>query len=178
VNRHKVWIGNLIYWTLNCHTKTNVLSHSLHCAAWYHLPKVDIPLLPGSHSCRLVAIPHKPPTILTAISRLSRVGNWSSLYGHTQNSASISSSAVGWHWYLCGLQRKQCSSVACANVVMLMSCLLCCNTVMALSSVTVSQYAFYSWSVWCNGCFITISFICNVWNLCVFSSSYSEQLVT
>jgi hypothetical protein len=33
---------------------------------------VDVPLSPGSRPCRLAAISHRPPTILIAVSRLSR----------------------------------------------------------------------------------------------------------
>jgi hypothetical protein len=41
---------------------------------------VDVPLLPGSRPRRLATISHQPPTLLTAVSRLSRNGSWSSLY--------------------------------------------------------------------------------------------------
>jgi hypothetical protein len=41
---------------------------------------MDVPLLPGPHPHRLVAILHQPPTLLTAISRLFHNGSRSSLY--------------------------------------------------------------------------------------------------
>jgi hypothetical protein len=66
-----VWIGNEIYcsfkqnFATHCHSQTCVRSH---CDAWQHLPRVDIPLLPGSYPCRLTAIKHQPtlPTEDTA----------------------------------------------------------------------------------------------------------------
>jgi hypothetical protein len=72
-----VWIGSLINCTLKelvtalyrslSHTDTSVLSHGLHCAAWYRLPTVDVPLLPGSRPRRLTAISHHPHTLLIAV---------------------------------------------------------------------------------------------------------------
>jgi hypothetical protein len=40
---------------------------------------MDVPLLPGSRPLRLAAISHPPPTLLTAVSRLSRNGSWFSV---------------------------------------------------------------------------------------------------
>jgi hypothetical protein len=81
------WTGNRIYWTLlqlwlhftdHCHTKTSVLSHSLHCSAWQRLPTEDVLSLPSPHACRLAVISHQPPTLLHAVSRLSldRLTTW------------------------------------------------------------------------------------------------------
>jgi hypothetical protein len=68
-----------LHFTNHYHTKVSVLSHGLHCVAWQWLPTVAVPLLPGSHPRRLAAISHQPPTLLTAVSGLSRNGSWSSL---------------------------------------------------------------------------------------------------
>jgi hypothetical protein len=90
----RLWTGfsicQKIYWTLHkanlsanykfYQKKTNVLSHSLHCAAYQRLPTVDDPLFPCSLPRRLTAISYKPPTLLTAGWRLSLNGSWSSLY--------------------------------------------------------------------------------------------------
>jgi hypothetical protein len=46
--------------------QNSVLSHGLHCAAWYRLSTVDFPLLPGLRPRKLAAISHQPPTLLTA----------------------------------------------------------------------------------------------------------------
>jgi hypothetical protein len=69
-----------LHFTTHCHTQTSVLSHGLHCAAWQRFPTVDVPLLPSSRPCRLAAISHQPPTLLTAVSRVYRNGSWASLY--------------------------------------------------------------------------------------------------
>jgi hypothetical protein len=59
---------------------------------------MDVPLLPGSCPRTLPAISHQTRTLLTAVSRLSRSGSWSSLYSldtnRTENIASNSSSVV------------------------------------------------------------------------------------
>jgi hypothetical protein len=53
-----------------------VFLSGLHFTAWEHLLTVDIPLLPGSHPCRLVAISHQPPTLLTLLSQNSLQTEW------------------------------------------------------------------------------------------------------
>jgi hypothetical protein len=62
---------------------------------------MDVPLLPGSRPHRLVAILHQPPTLLTAISGLSRNGSRPTLYSLgmdcTGNVSSITAySLVAW----------------------------------------------------------------------------------
>jgi hypothetical protein len=55
-----------------------VVWHGLHCAARWCLPTVDVRLLPDSRPRRPAAISHQPPTLLTAVWKLSR--NLSVLY--------------------------------------------------------------------------------------------------
>jgi hypothetical protein len=77
-----VWIGNWICWTLtelttnnysviaNSHILqfTTARTKSSQCAVFLPL---DAPLLPWSRPRRLAASSHQPPTLLTAVSRLS-----------------------------------------------------------------------------------------------------------
>jgi hypothetical protein len=53
---------------------------------------MDVPVLPGSRPRRLAAISHQPPTLLTAVSRLSRNGSWSSLYSLGTDETEITAS--------------------------------------------------------------------------------------
>jgi hypothetical protein len=76
----RVWIGNWIYWTLTDHNYNYSALTSSHTLQFTTArtksfqsslsSPVDVPLLPGSHPCRLAAISHQPPTLLTSISRL------------------------------------------------------------------------------------------------------------
>jgi hypothetical protein len=107
---------------------------------------VNVPLLPGSRPHWLVTISHQPSTLRSATSRLSCNGSCFSAYSFgmdcTENTASNSYSLVGWHYCLRGPYRKHCSSVACAIIVALMSCLLWHDLVMALSS----NYSSFQWT--------------------------------
>jgi hypothetical protein len=101
---------------------------------------MDVPLLPDLQPRRLAISSHQLHSLLT--------GSWYSLYSlridSTENSTSNSSFVVGWRRYPCGPYRKHCSSVACAVVVTLMSCLLYRNLVITLSSVIMSLYITYN----------------------------------
>jgi hypothetical protein len=57
------------------------------------LTTVDVPLLPGSRPRRLAAISQQLPTLITAVSGMSRNSSWSLLYSpgtdHTEHVSSI-----------------------------------------------------------------------------------------
>jgi hypothetical protein len=112
--------GNWICWTLidhNCKnysaiTNSDTLQFTTACTkpsqSAVSSSPMDVTLILGSCPCRLVAISHQPPTLLTAISRLPCNGSWSLLYSLgtnlTENTTSNSYSTLAcytaftWQW--------------------------------------------------------------------------------
>jgi hypothetical protein len=55
---HNPWL----HFTKHCHTHASVLSHCLHCSAWWRIPTAVVSLLPGSRPCRPTTISHQLPS--------------------------------------------------------------------------------------------------------------------
>jgi hypothetical protein len=74
VTIHRIWIGNRVYrnYTSNYSTIINLYALQI-TTARTKSSQLDLTLLPGSRPRRLEAISHQPPTLLTAVSRLSRL---------------------------------------------------------------------------------------------------------
>jgi hypothetical protein len=117
---------------------------------------MDIHLLWGSCPHRLAAMSHQPPTLLTSASGLSGLSLWSSLYSlgmdHMENTASISSSIVGWCSYwrrLYGKHRYQWyfhwwHGMA-WHVPLLRHCLLCHCLTRGMFAELFSSSGFLCW---------------------------------
>jgi hypothetical protein len=65
-----VWIGDRIQRTLNTHSLLHFTDNCLtlttvHCVAWERFPTVDDPVFASSRLCRLAAISHQSPALLT-----------------------------------------------------------------------------------------------------------------
>jgi hypothetical protein len=83
-------------------------------------------LLPGSRPRRLAAISHHSPTLLTAVSRLSRNGSWSTLYSPSTDSKTSVSSIIACSLVAGGenMSTELFSGNGCCTVACLHSCYL------------------------------------------------------
>jgi hypothetical protein len=120
-------------WPLLCFIQHIAIElHHIRCTALVASSIVNVPLLLGSCSHSLEIIIYQPLTLLTIVKRLSHNSGWSILQSVSTNliysTASNSSSVVWWCCYWLEQHKRQCSSVAWAFIVMLMSCYLCLNT--------------------------------------------------